>query len=305
MNTHPAFARFRLWEGNVDPGWVVNWIGVRTRVAVQSDHAGFPTPTHVKPELPPLSEEYFEWIDVLESVAESSGPFTMVELGAGWGRWLVNAAFALEQLAPGRPLRLVGVEAEPTHFSWLASHLRDNGIDPEGHTLVRAAVAERDGRLRFQRGDAARWYGQSIERDDPASKLAGPVSRLIRWTRNTVANRLAVGPDARKVRRTRAVALSTILEPLDRVDLIDADIQGAEAGVFESAEAELSRKVRRVHIGTHDRDNELRLRALFTRIGWDCRFDYESRSEVATPWGQCVFEDGIQSWINPALPPRG
>lgn len=305
MNTHPVFARFRLWEGYVDPGWVVNWIGVRTRVEMQSDHAGFSAPTHVQPELPPVSEEYFEWIDVLESVAESSGTFTMVELGAGWGRWLVNAAFALEQLDPGRPFRLVGVEAEPTHFSWLAAHLRDNGIDPAHHTLIRAAVAEKDGWVRFQRGDAASWYGQSIERDDPSSKLSGPVSRLIRWARNSAANRLAVGPNARKVRRSRAVALSTILEPLELIDLVDADIQGAEADVFESAEAELTRKVRRVHIGTHDRGNESRLRALFERLGWECRFDYESGAQIVTPWGPCMFEDGIQSWVNPALRPRG
>ncbi len=142
---------------------------------------------------------------MLDSVCESEGSFTMVELGAGWGRWIVNAAVALRQIDPERPFLLVGVEAEPTHFEWLRRHLLDNGIDPDRHTLVRAAVAPTEGRVKFQRGDAAGWYGQSIERDDPAAKLSGPVSRLIRWTRNGVANRLAVGSErARSGARARS-----------------------------------------------------------------------------------------------------
>ena len=168
----------------------------------------------------------------------------MVELGAGWGRWIVNAAVALRQIDPERPFLLVGVEAEPTHFEWLRRHLLDNGIDPDRHTLVRAAVAPTEGRVKFQRGDAAGWYGQSIERDDPAAKLSGPVSRLIRWTRNGVANRLAVGSDARKVRRSRAVTLTSLLEPLELVDLLDADVQGAEAELLEPAADQLVAKVR-------------------------------------------------------------
>ena len=262
-------------------------------------------PKHQKCEWPTASEDFFEWLDVLETVCEARGRYTMVELGAGWGRWLVNAAAALRQLDAARPLLLVGVEAEPTHFEWLRQHLLDNGIDPAEHVLIKAAVAARDGRVRFQHGDPAGWYGQAMDRDDPAAKLAGPISRLIRWSRNTVANRLAVGRDARKVGRVRAVSLETILRPLELVDLIDADIQGAEADVFEAAVDQLALKVRRVHIGTHGGEFEERLRAHFGQLGWERRFDYPSGSDVKTPWGSVRFEDGVQSWVNPALRPRG
>jgi FkbM family methyltransferase len=282
----------------------VNWLGVRTRLAVQGSIPGFDAPTHVRMDPPGPSEDLLEWIDVLESVHESAGPYTMIELGAGWGRWLVNAATAVRQLDPGRGLVLVGVEAEPTHFRWLEQHLSDNGVDPRQHKLVRAAVAPEDGSVRFQRGDAAGWYGQAIERDDPAAKLSGPVSRLIRWSRNTAANRAALGRNARRVRRTRAVSLATLLEPLEHVDLVDADIQGVEADAFEPAAALLAERVRRVHVGTHDRDNERRLRALFGRLGWDCRFDFPSGTACETEWGAVEFEDGVQSWLNPGLAPR-
>lgn len=303
MTGRPILSPFEPWEGVIEPGWSVNWLGVRTRLAVQGHVRGFDVPTHVRTEPPDASEDLLEWIDVLDAVRESAGRFTMVELGAGWGRWLVNAAAALRQLDPEREVMLVGVEAEPTHFDWLAQHLRDNGLDPAQHRLVRAAVAARGGSVRFQRGDAAAWYGQAIERDDPASKLSGPVSRLLRWSRNGVANRLAVGSDARKVRRARAVSLASLLEPHTRVDLVDADVQGAEADVFEPAAALLSTTVRRVHIGTHDRDNEHRLRELFGGLGWECRFDYPSGARCETEWGTVEFEDGVQSWVNPVLRP--
>jgi FkbM family methyltransferase len=295
----PAFLAFRPWEGTVDPGWLVNWIGARTRTSVQTELRGYTAPTFQRGEYPAVSEELFEWLDVLESVLEAGELFTMVELGAGWGRWLVNAAVALRQLDPERPTRLVGVEAEPTHYKWLRRHLLDNSIDPKQHRLIRAAVAERDGWVSFQRGDAADWYGQAIERGDPAAKLAGPASRLIRWSRNTAANRTAFGHSARKVRRSRAVSLARILAPLDRVDLIHVDVQGAEAAVLEAAAAELDAKVARVHVGTHDEENEERLRTLFATLGWECRFDFPGRSQSLTPWGPVAFQDGVQSWKNP------
>jgi FkbM family methyltransferase len=300
----PILSAFEPWEGIVEPGWEVNWLGVRTRLSV-GNVRGFDAPTHVRTQAPEASEDLLEWITVLESVNEASDTFTMVELGAGWGRWLVNAAVALRRLDPARDVQLVGVEAEPTHFRWLVQHLRDNGLDPERHRLVQAAVAASDGTVRFQRGDAAAWYGQAIDADDPLAKLSGPVSRLIRWSRNSVANRLAFGRQARKMRRTRSVGLATLLEPHARVDLVDADVQGAEADVFEPAGSLLSAGVRRVHIGTHDRENERRLRVLFTGLGWECRFDYPSGTRCETDWGPVDFEDGVQSWINPALRPRG
>jgi FkbM family methyltransferase len=295
------FERFPPWEGTVEPGWLVNWLGARNRTSMQSDARSYAMPTFQRASTPELSDELFEWLDVLESVAEAGASFTMVELGAGFGRWLVNAVVALRRLDSDRPFRLVAVEAEPTHFKWIRRNLLDNAIDPSEHRLIHAAVAARDGWVKFQRGDASGWYGQAIEREDPAAKLAGPGSRLIRWSRNTAANRLAVAPGARKVRRTRAVSLATVLAPLDHVDLIHVDVQGAEAEVLEAGAAELAQKVRRVHVGTHDADNEARLRTLFATLGWTCRFDYPGKGQSLTPWGPVAFQDGVQSWDNPVL----
>jgi FkbM family methyltransferase len=294
-----VFGRFQPWEGVVEPGWTRNWLGVRTRAEIQTQSGASAEPTFVRFERPAVSEDFFEWLDVLESVAEAGVRYTIVELGAGWGRWLANAAAAVRQLDRAKPFLLVGVEAEPTHFAWLRRHLIDNDIDPNDHVLLRAAVAARDGRVRFRVGDAAAWYGQSIDRDDPAARESGPVSRLIRWARNSAANAAARGPGARRLRRVRAVSLTTVLEPFHAVDLLDADVQGAEADIFEPAGAVLNAKVRRVHVGTHGAEVEGRLRRFFSDLGWESRFDYAGGGVRETPWGPVQFEDGAQSWVNP------
>lgn len=296
-----VLAAIEPWEGPVEPGWTVNWLGVRTRASIQSQQR-VATADYVRTERPAASEDLFEWLDVLESVAAASGRYTVVELGAGWGRWVVNAAAAVRRLSPGLPFRLVAVEAEPTHFRWLRQHLADNGIDPREHTLIRAAVAAADGRVRFRQGDPVAWYGQAIEPDDPAAKASGPLSRLIRWGGNTTADLRS----RRRVRRVRAISLATVLGPLDVVDLVDADVQGVEADVFEAAAGELASKVRRVHVGTHGACVEARLRELFgSTLGWECRFDFAGGGERETPCGPAVFEDGAQSWLNPGLCGRG
>jgi FkbM family methyltransferase len=298
---HPVLERFTLWRGYVDPGWNVNFLGVLTRTAF-TDGMGSDAPgeTHgggagvnhfVETSYPGFGEEYFEWIDVLESVVAAEQRFTMVELGAGWGRWLINAAAAARQR--GLDVCLVGVEAEPTHFGWMQQHFRDNGIDPKSNRLIKAAVASTEGRVRFHIGDPSSWYGQAIDPNQPRADQQS----LLKKARSLVGRRKS--PAERQIVEMRAVTLPVILSELDRVDLIDLDVQGVEAEVLEGAEHVLSEKVARVHIGTHSEENEQRSRALFARLGWENLNDYASGTTAATPWGSITFQDGVQTWRNP------
>jgi FkbM family methyltransferase len=241
---------------------------------------------------PSFDEEYFEWIDVLEAVVTADRRFTMVELGAGWGRWLINAAAAARQ----RELEicLVGVEAEPTHFDWMQQHFRDNAIDPHAHKLIEAAVAPTDGHVRFHVGDPTGWYGQAIDVNQPR-----PYRRSLRQRALSALGRRK-RPHGRRVVDVRAIALPAILAELEYVDLIDLDIQGFEADTLAVTEDVLPKKVKRVHIGTHSEENERRLRELFTRLGWENLNDYPSGTTEATPWGSIKFQDGVQTWRNPS-----
>jgi hypothetical protein len=106
-------------------------------------------------------------------------------------------------------------------------------------------------------------------------------------------------------RSVRALALESVLHEANVegvVDLIDLDVQGAEADVLEPAARLLDERVRRVHAGTHEpRSNEDRLRALFRRLGWECLWDFPYGRESDTPFGRISFQDGVQSWRNPYL----
>jgi FkbM family methyltransferase len=293
---HPVTQRFPVWNGWVDPGWDINFLGVRTRVAFFSLYeqlADFSQRRQVSAGRPIPNEDYFEWITLLEAVVEAERSFTMVELGAGWGRWIVNGIGALR--AHGElPYHVVGVESEPTHFKWMQQHLRDNAVDLRSATLVEAAVASNDGHVWFHMGAPADWYGQAIS----AEPQEGQQPALRERVAHAVRRRVRRAP-GRTVERVRAVSLATLLEPLDLVDLIDADIQGAEADALEPAADLLDAKVKRVYVATHTRDNEDRVRSLFNALGWDSVWDYPCGAESDTPWGRILFEDGAQVWRNP------
>jgi FkbM family methyltransferase len=244
-----------------------NWIGVKTRREFFVDELRFVTVTP-----PPADPELFEWIDLLEAVTRAEGSFTMLELGAGYGRWIVNAAAAL-RVSSELPHSLTAVEAEPTHFRWLELHCRDNDVDAN---LVQAAVAASRGRVEFGVGEPASWYGQAIADGT--------------WSPEHVVS-------------VAAVTLSDLLEPLQRVDLIHCDIQGAEADVFEEAATSVDAKVERVHVGTHGGHVERPLRELFSSLGWANVNDYECGTSAETPWGAIEFQDGVQTWLNPRFGP--
>lgn len=280
--THPVFTNVPRWSGSVGPGMTANWLGTVTRSLYDNGNSA-PSGRILAPYIPSLGEEYFEWIDLLESVLHAGSTFTMVELGAGWGRWLVDAWSVLKQIGKtDKRVLLVGVEAEPTHFEWMKQHFADNGLDPQRHRLIQAAAAAYDGQTDFIIGHANAWYGQAIANGTP--------DQFDSW------------PEA-SVKRVSAVSLTTVLKDIPTVDLIDMDIQGAEAEVVESSLDIFDRRVKRAHIGTHGADVEARLRAAFTQIGWRCVYDFPQGRDSETPFGVVSFGDGVQSWINPRYAP--
>ena len=258
---HKIFSRFRPWSGNVPAGFVVDFLGTRSR----TDYFTMLRQELNSPCYPAIDEEYFEWIDLLESVASARNRFTMLELGAGWGRWTARGAAAAAQL--GLPYTLVAVEAEPTHFEWLKENLKDNHVRLENCRLVQAAVTASDGSVGFHVGDPAECYGQSI---------GGPV-------------------------QVPAVSLETLLAPLDIVDFIDMDIQGAELEVLLAARESMQRKVKRVHVGTHSARLHKEIASLFTELGWRWHVLFKGNMRDKTRFGRINFQDGVQSWLNTAL----
>ena len=220
-----------------------------------------------------------EWIGTLRSVLEARerGSLVVVELGAGWGPWLVSAAKAAERIGI-RDVHLVGVEGAQSHVDFMLQHFRDNGLDPNAHLLIHGAVGARDGTARFP-------------------KLATPSDE---W--GAVADfgqGVAAGAAFDEI---RCVALTTLLAQLPPVDLIHCDVQGAEYEVLTAARAVLEARVRRVVVGTHSRRIEADLLAFFAALGW--RLEDEGACRLVQPGGRGALRlvrDGYQVWANPQL----
>lgn len=280
---HPVFDKFEVFSSDtipVDCHW--GFLGEIQRKHYDTEVAivlGLAPIEYAPGQLrygnpPPLNEEYHEWIDVLEAAIAAQNCFTMIELGAGFGKWIGRGGLAVRLYHDHLPLKLIAVEAEPTHFQWLQQHLKDNGFEPESYELIEAAVDAQDGEVTFQIGDPGSDYGQSIVRDTTAVK---------------------------STKRVPAISLNRILSQLDKVDLIDLDIQGEEYRVLSSAIEALNAKVKRIHIGTHGEDIERDLRELFRNHGWYKLNDCACQKSQMTEWGMVSFGDGVQTWINPRL----
>jgi len=70
------------------------------------------------------------------------------------------------------------------------------------------------------------------------------------------------------------------------VDLVDMDVQGAEADVVRGSRQSLIDKIKRVHIGTHTATGEAELFSMFGEMGWHCQNHYSFRSIAMTEFGQ-------------------
>ena len=298
MQHHKVFSQFPRFHGEVRGGFQADdFLGTMVQLRFRSLPERW-EPVTVDTPYPAFDEEYFEWIDLLESVIHARRAYTMIELGAGFGRWAVRVSWALRYCHPGMPFHLIAVEPEPMHFDWMRTHFRDNGIDPEQHTLIQAAVSDTPGETLFYVGACgfdrkpAEWYGQSLSNEDRVDQTEPETYCGFPVHRHSSGNKSIYVP---------SVSLSGILQNVRRVDLLDIDIQAEEGTAIRSAIHALNAKVKRLHVGTHLPEIEIGLRELLRAHGWKCLADYPVGRTSQTSFGAIAFQDGVQSWLNPRL----
>jgi FkbM family methyltransferase len=281
--------RFHPWSGIVPSGFFAYFLGNLTR----ADYWAFSKEIRALYDReryetfagPSVDDNIFDWLVLLEAVADAKDGFTMAAVGAGWGRWLVAGAFAARQLGT-LPVRLIGVEAEPTHFRWMLEHFRDNGLDPGQHDLIEAAASGASGHAWFYVGDAASWYGQSIIQGEVATEQIADGE---------------VVHNGYKARQVRTVDLRELLGKYSRVDYLHMDIQGAELDFLSSHPTVLHGRVKRVLVGTHSNDIEKGLRQLFASLRWRAQYDFPMGAQLRVNDAALTLGDGVQVWINPTL----
>jgi FkbM family methyltransferase len=291
------FGRYEHWSGFVPGGFVVDWIGTRTRVDVEDyllspQIAAAVSHDRTMQQALPLGEDLLlDWVPLLEAVELAPGAFTIVALGAGWGRWAVAGAFAARQC--GKEYRIVAVEAEPTHFQWLLRHLCDNGIDRDRARTIHAAANAYSGTCMFQVGNPTGTYGQSIVSED---QLGDPQFR-------EELQRSGIEPSV-----VQCVDLAEVLRGVDRVDYMHMDIQGAEADFLLAHPNLLDERVAMVNVGTHSAVIERKLRKHFSSRDWLPRYDIPMNESIVAVVGEQAhaiqFGDGVMVWENPRLTGR-
>jgi len=283
MPHHPIFEQFSSHSTPLTDGLSCDFLGSRFRpewwVGWAAENVGNP---------PPLTEEYFEWADLLEAVSAARDTFTMIEVGGGFGRWGVRGGLAAMQ--KGLTPNLAFIEAEPQHASWLRDALELNGLNGR---VIEAAIDYSGEPVPFAvRGGeygAENWYGQATVNDPGALTEETYFGKPI--VRGHLYDQILADP----------VTLEAAAGDLGVIDFLDSDSQGAEGAMVANSIVFLTDRVRRVHIGTHSTEVEAVCRDTFRAAGWRPVWDFSLGGEHETPFGPCNFEDGVQAWVNPNL----
>ena len=163
------FDEFPSVPSDPQAGFIVDFLGVRTRVTHATPFSGlggqvFGTPVPVGDW---FHAETIEYIGLLKSVLTASKSYVALELGAGWGPWLIAGAKAAQRRGI-RDIRLHGVEGDPEHFTSMQTHFRDNGFNPAAHRLDNAVIGLKAGR--------SRWPNLAV----PSTDFGLPAARLLR-----------------------------------------------------------------------------------------------------------------------------
>jgi len=272
---HPVFS-FQKWRGTAPAGITVDCLGTITEDRVwEVDSRGFDVETEV--DYPPFDCEYFEWIDLLESIQSATDQFVMIELGAGFGRWSARAVTASRKLRQLEAF-VVAVEAEPNHTEYMRCHFLINGLSKQQYVILEGAVSASGKTVDFFVGHSRDWYGQ-----------------FIAWAPDA---KMEAFPEA-ETRKVPGLKLSEVLQNAGSVDFIDMDVQGVEHEIICEAALQIDRNVKRIHIATHGEIQEQICREIFHKLGWKEGWNYPCGGTVSTPYGTMSFQDGVLGFSNP------
>ena len=316
----PLLDALQPWQGVVPKGFLVDFFGTlidaRFR-GISGVEPGKSEGAYVRTQVPRLDggngEGWFEAINWIEAARAARNRFVMITLGACFGAQAVGAYRALQTINP-MPCKLVAVEPEPENYLWLRKHFRDNGIDPEAHWLVAAAMSDANQPIFFPIGGAGSGVNNCMSTDQPrereilveeliAQGRAEDTLRnlMLHNTTGIVTDVLSSPRIIGEIELVSAVTLRDLLAPFEVVDYVEADIQQSEARVFPPFLDLLRQKVRRIHIGTHGTADHDMLHDIFLKSGWEIIFSYGPNATYDSEVGKFELNDGVLTVRNPDL----
>jgi FkbM family methyltransferase len=264
------------------PGHVVNFLGVKmdARFMPVPEHfagtvMGVPIPANFHADMS-------EWGAALRAVDLAKGSFTVLELGCGWGCWMINTATAARRR--GLKVHAIGVEGDSAHLGFAREALATNGFAPGESTLMQGVVAAAPGTALFPKPDRqGRDYGS-----EPIFGLQGPA----------LDGALRTG----RYDQVEVISLEDAMRAPARVDLLHIDIQGGEADLVRDTLPLLRQKVAYMVIGTHSRIIEGRIFEHLAGGDWKLEVERPALLELRDT-GPYTRVDGVQGWRNTRLAP--
>lgn len=279
FDAEALMARFHVTDQTPEPGIIRNFLGTRITPAIYPQIlAALAGSVEPRPAPGNWHADIAEWAAALYSVEQARDRYRIVELGCGWGCWIVNMGVAARSL--GLEVDLAGVEGDRNHLQNARDTLALNGFGAGDYRLWHGIAGPRPGKALFPDPAAgtAHWGAEPVFHPDAATL-------------------------ARAARDSNVQILDCVtLEELGGgrpIDLLHIDIQGGEADYVAGNAAAMARLVKRVLIGTHSRAIEGRLMEHFLDLGWRLEMERPALTELVDGRPQ-IRIDGVQMWANPA-----
>jgi len=259
----------------------------------------------IQTQWPVISEEYFEYSDILNSVLDYTGgpagssmvethyrKYAFVEIGAGYGHFTFAAHRALMEKAPDAQYKYLLVDVNANLLPEIEKLAKLNGVNMTHGS---------DSPIVFHHG----FIGET----DESNAQAMSDQYQTGW---------GLPPPTTEVKVAKTVSLQTLFDQYGmpcQIDMVDIDIQGSEyetqvinrqPGLFHGTAAIdlLTKRAKRVHIGTHSqviKDDDTLMKKFEDR-GWKRAWYFENGyykpAPIQTDYGKIRFGDGVISYVN-------
>lgn len=286
MSDLQGLHRYAVPDATPEKGFYTDFSGVRTRLSYfgieshPAEHAigAIPFPDDA------LHAEAIEYLAAVYALEHAVDSFTIVELGAGYGPWLVFGAKAALRRGIEK-VRLIAVEADLQRHQLLYTNLADNDLYPPPNgaadvkiSCVHGAISDVNGRVSFGSQSVHDWGASPIEGGG-----------------NTDYRGITV-----EAQEIDTYTIESVLADVTSVDFMHMDIQGFELRSIRVSLDVLQRKVKVLLVATHSRALEGGIIDLLHDNGWKllyekpCKFNPGSNTDLTA----LTYLDGTQVWVN-------
>lgn len=218
-----------------------------------------------------------EFAAALRAVDLANKNFRAVELGCGWGCWLLNTGVAARRR--GLVVDLIGAEADAGHVDFARRGCAENGFSDTEAKIYRRVVGPRCGTALFPKQDipGVKWGLEPI--------LDATNDQIEAAEREGIYELVPI------------MTFGEICADGKMIDLVHMDIQGGEADFIDNCVEDLNKFVKYLVVGTHSRAIEGKIFETMLKNGWILEIERPALLNLNPSDPQTTI-DGVQGWRN-------